>query len=165
MANNREKAIEVARSAFIFGRVADSFLVLSILLIFSFFGTLDYEQVFRKSVLMISAPGFATMLGLLLTLSVASKAANIPFHVWVHDITSAPIPVAALILGLCLPVTTIYWVARCYALFLQAPLAMSILSGVGLFTAFFAAFPNKAPAKRCISGRPTVVLSQRLAWI
>lgn len=138
--NYEENAdIQAGKKAFIFGRFADFLLVLVTLFIFSFFDTFDFEQIFRKSVRTIFEPGLTTTICLLLTFAVAGKAAMAPLHVWARDTVIAPIPVSALLFGLCLPVSSVYLIARCHVLFLQSPLAMSILSIVGLFTAFLTA--------------------------
>ncbi len=131
--------IQAGKKIFIFSRFADFLLVLAVLFVFSFFKTFDFEQIFRTSIRTISEPGLTTTICLLLTFAVACKAAMVPFHVWARDAVIAPIPVSVLLTGLFLSAPSIYLIARCHVLFLQSPMAMSILSIVGLFTAFLAA--------------------------
>jgi NADH-quinone oxidoreductase subunit L len=69
----------------------------------------------------------------------AGKSAQVPLYVWLPDAMAGPTPVSALIHAATMVTAGIYMVARLNFLFVQSPMAMTVVACVGAFTALFAA--------------------------
>jgi NADH-quinone oxidoreductase subunit L len=76
---------------------------------------------------------------LLLFVGAVGKSAQFPLHVWLPDAMEGPSPVSALIHAATMVTAGVYMVARCTPLFVEAPAAQMVVSGIGGFTALFAA--------------------------
>jgi len=83
--------------------------------------------------------GVATAAALLLFLGVTGKSAQIPLYIWLPDAMAGPTPVSALIHAATMVTAGVYLMARMSFLFVLSPEAMSIVAGVGIATALFAA--------------------------
>jgi NADH-quinone oxidoreductase subunit L len=83
--------------------------------------------------------GIATAASLLLFLGVTGKSAQIPLYIWLPDAMAGPTPVSALIHAATMVTAGVYLMARMSFLFVLSPEAMSIVAGVGIATALFAA--------------------------
>ncbi len=81
----------------------------------------------------------ATGAALLLFLGVAGKSAQIPLYIWLPDAMAGPTPVSALIHAATMVTAGVYLMARMSFLFVLSPAAMSVVAGVGIATAIFAA--------------------------
>src|SRR5687768_5327911 len=131
----RESAIYANLKAFLVNRVGDFGFLLGIGLVLAHFGTLDYQEAFSKA-------GFSsqiTLICLLLFLGAMGKSAQFPLHVWLPDAMEGPTPVSALIHAATMVTAGVYMVARCTPLFLLAPDAQLVVSGIGAVTALIAA--------------------------
>jgi len=130
---------DAAKKAFIMNRIGDLGFLLGILLIFTTFGTIRYEDVFSQ------ASGFGTdnhiivSITLLLFIGAMGKSAQIPLYTWLPDAMAGPTPVSALIHAATMVTAGIYMVARSNVLYTLAPFSMEVVAGIGLFTALFAA--------------------------
>jgi len=83
--------------------------------------------------------GVATLASLLLFLGVTGKSAQIPLYIWLPDAMAGPTPVSALIHAATMVTAGVYLMARLSFLFVLSPAAMSVVAGVGIGTALFAA--------------------------
>ncbi len=83
--------------------------------------------------------GIATAAGLLLFLGVTGKSAQIPLYIWLPDAMAGPTPVSALIHAATMVTAGVYLMARMSFLLVLSPVAMSVIAGVGIATALFAA--------------------------
>ncbi len=148
----REKAILANKKAFIMNRIGDVGLLIAILVLFAQYRTFDIEQLF-------GAGGFvsqsAVMEGLWIgpfreipavwqyvafggiLLGVAAKSAQFPLHTWLPDAMEGPTSVSALIHAATMVAAGVFLLGRVYPLF--TPTELSILAGIGCFTAFMAA--------------------------
>ncbi len=136
----RRSASDAGKKAFVVNRIGDFGFLLGIFIIFWTFGTLNFREVFAAA-----APHFAvgsvviTAATLCLFLGATGKSAQIPLYVWLPDAMEGPTPVSALIHAATMVTAGVYMLARCSALFVLAPISMTVVAVVGLLTAFFAA--------------------------
>jgi NADH-quinone oxidoreductase subunit L len=67
------------------------------------------------------------------------KISNVPVHIWLPDAMEGPTPVSALIHAATMVVAGVYLVARLFPLFSLTHAALSIVTFVGIVSAFLAA--------------------------
>jgi NADH-quinone oxidoreductase subunit L len=67
------------------------------------------------------------------------KSAQIFLHTWLPDAMEGPIPVSALIHAATMVTAGVFLVVRCSPIYEYSELALSIITIIGMFTAFFAA--------------------------
>jgi NADH-quinone oxidoreductase subunit L len=135
-------AAAAAKKAFVVNRIGDFGFLTAIFLIWTKFGTLDFEQVLnadRIAEIAAANPGTIATICLLLLLGAAGKSAQFPLHVWLPDAMEGPTPVSALIHAATMVTAGVYLVARCTPLFLAAPDVHVLVSCVGAVTALLAA--------------------------
>src|SRR6185503_17934805 len=89
----------------------------------------------------LSAINSTTIIGitLLLFLGAIGKSAQIPLYTWLPDAMAGPTPVSALIHAATMVTAGIYMIARSNIMYSLAPVTMTIVAGIGLATAIFAA--------------------------
>ncbi|MBI3835658.1 MAG: NADH-quinone oxidoreductase subunit L [Planctomycetes bacterium] len=142
---SKPSAAAAAKKAFLVNRIGDFGFGLAILLIYLFFGTVDYSKVFemaRHGVIANGAPftpELATTISLLLLCGACGKSAQIPLYVWLPDAMEGPTPVSALIHAATMVTAGIYMIARCGVIFVASPTAMTVVAIIGAATALFAA--------------------------
>lgn len=140
-----EKAA-AGKKAFVVNRVGDLGFLLGMFLIFTTFGSLDFEAL-RHAIVHgghAALPagvsvGTMTAIGLLLFVGCMGKSAQIPLYVWLPDAMAGPTPVSALIHAATMVTSGIYIVARLNFMYSLAPDALHVVAIVGGVTAFFAA--------------------------
>ena len=140
----KESAIKANFKAFIINRVGDMFLILGIALLFSLFGSLDYEQIFNNAdsiklqTIMLSpaweVPSI-TLACLLLFGGAMGKSAQMPLHVWLPDSMEGPTPISALIHAATMVTAGVFMLARMSPLFELSASALSFVLIVGSVTA------------------------------
>ena len=142
----RPTAIYANLKAFLVNRVGDFGFVLGIGLVFAYFGTLRYAEVFA------AAPGMAattiellpgspwmlmTVVCICLFIGAMGKSAQFPLHVWLPDSMEGPTPISALIHAATMVTAGIFMVARMSPLFELSDAALSFVIVIGAITAFF----------------------------
>ncbi len=140
-----EKA-KAGKKAFVVNRVGDLGFLLGMFMIYSTFGTLDFETL-RSVVGEFGHLGGAirvdieavTSICLLLFVGCMGKSAQIPLYVWLPDAMAGPTPVSALIHAATMVTSGIYMISRLNFLYSLSPIALSVVATVGALTAFFAA--------------------------
>ncbi len=137
----KEKApADAGKKAFVVNRVGDYGFLLGMMLIFVLFGSLDFLKVFPAAPETLPYGGLAaTMITILLFVGATGKSAQIPLYTWLPDAMEGPTPVSALIHAATMVTAGVYMVARCSALFVLAPVSMSVVAIIGVGTALFAA--------------------------
>jgi NADH-quinone oxidoreductase subunit L len=140
----RREARDASLKAFIVNRIGDIGLLMAILLIYSLFGTLIFQQVFSRSLEVLSGvplAGFsaATLLCLLMFIGVAGKSAQIPLFVWLPDAMSGPTPASALIHAATMVTSGVYLIARSHTIWSIAAPTQTFVVYVAALTAFVAA--------------------------
>ncbi|MFQ5770957.1 MAG: NADH-quinone oxidoreductase subunit L, partial [bacterium] len=126
------------RKAFVVNRVGDFGFLLGILLIFAYFGTLNFTSVFSQASVGLGV-GMASAISALLFVGATGKSAQIPLYVWLPDAMAGPTPVSALIHAATMVTAGVYMAARCHILFLQSPPVLMVVAIIGAATAFLAA--------------------------
>ena len=136
----RPNAAAAARKAFVVNRVGDFGFIMGIFLIWKTFGTVDFAEVFAKIPGVAEKdPSVITTICLLLFVGAMGKSAQFPLHVWLPDAMEGPTPVSALIHAATMVTAGVYLVARSTPLFMYAPTAQMVVSGIGATTALLAA--------------------------
>ncbi len=140
---DEEKAI-AGNKAFIVNRIGDFGFLLGIFLIFwALTGDgkvgLGYGEIREAAHQHRFAPGLLTAACLLLFMGATGKSAQLPLYVWLPDAMAGPTPVSALIHAATMVTSGVYMVSRLSFLFIEAPVALTVVAIVGAATAFFAA--------------------------
>src|SRR5437867_2699616 len=137
---NEKINADAGKKAFIVNRIGDFGFLVAMFLIFTRFGSLDFETVFAKAPTVLPpGSGIAAAITLFLFLGCTGKSAQIPLYTWLPDAMQGPTPVSALIHAATMVTAGVYLVARCGVLFALAPVASAVVAGVGALTALFAA--------------------------
>jgi len=137
---NEQVNADAGKKAFIVNRIGDFGFLVAMFLIFTRFGTLDFETVFAKApAALIPGGAVVTAITLFLFLGCTGKSAQIPLYIWLPDAMQGPTPVSALIHAATMVTAGVYLVARCGVLFALSPLGSAVVAGIGALTALFAA--------------------------
>ena len=143
----KESANAAAIKAFVVNRVGDFGFALGIFLIFYLFGTVNYDEVFELvpsilnkdlSFLGINVNAI-NLICVLLFIGAMGKSAQIFLHTWLPDAMEGPTPVSALIHAATMVTAGVFLVVRCSPIFEYSPLALNLVTIIGMSTAFFAA--------------------------
>ena len=143
----KESANAAAIKAFVVNRVGDFGFALGIFLIFYIFGTVNYDEVFsqipqvldNEIVFLGIKANSVDLICILLFLGAMGKSAQFLLHTWLPDAMEAPTPVSALIHAATMVTAGVFLVVRCSPIYEYSELALSIITIVGMITAFFAA--------------------------
>ena len=143
----KESANKAAIKAFIVNRVGDFGFAIGIFLIFMYFGTVSYSEVFQLvpdfSQKEINFLGFnlnlITLICLFLFIGSMGKSAQFLLHTWLPDAMEGPTPVSALIHAATMVTAGVFLVVRCSPIFEYSEAALSFVAIIGMLTAFFAA--------------------------
>src|SRR3954462_13911964 len=139
----RPSAAAAAKKAFVVNRIGDFGFITALFLIWTTFHSLDFASVLGhpEQIATIAAadPQRITLICLLLFLGACGKSAQFPLHVWLPDAMEGPTPVSALIHAATMVTAGVYMVARCTPLYVHAPAAQMVVSGIGAITALLAA--------------------------
>ena len=143
----KESANNAAIKAFIVNRIGDFGLAIGIFLIFFYFGTINFQEVFNITPQLIEKKlvffGFETtlitLICLFLFIGAMGKSAQFLLHTWLPDAMEGPTPVSALIHAATMVTAGVFLVVRCSPLFEYSQTALNLVTIVGMITAIFAA--------------------------
>jgi NADH-quinone oxidoreductase subunit L len=143
----KETANNAAIKAFIVNRIGDFGLAVGIFLIFFFFGSINFEEVFQVAPQFIEKKllffGFElnliTLICLFLFIGAMGKSAQFLLHTWLPDAMEGPTPVSALIHAATMVTAGVFLVVRCSPLFEYSQVALNVVAIIGMITAIFAA--------------------------
>ena len=143
----KSSANAAAIKAFIVNRVGDFGFAIGVFLIFFFYGTLDYNEVFQqtpflsqKQVIFLGIElNLITLICLMLFIGAMGKSAQILLHTWLPDAMEGPTPVSALIHAATMVTAGVFLVVRCSPMFEYSQIALNFVAIIGMMTAFFAA--------------------------
>ncbi|MGE3341926.1 MAG: NADH-quinone oxidoreductase subunit L [Vicinamibacterales bacterium] len=137
-------AADAGKKAFIVNRVGDFGFILGMLILFTAFGTLDFQQLAIQIAPLAAEPatlagaGLLTGATLLLFVGATGKSAQLPLYVWLPDAMEGPTPVSALIHAATMVTAGVYMIARNAVLFSHAPFTLEVIAVIGVLTALFA---------------------------
>jgi len=139
----RPSAAAAGVKAFVVNRIGDFGFILGIFLIWVTFDSLNFADVLdnpaRLAERASAQPGVITAICLLLLLGAVAKSAQFPLLVWLPDAMEGPTPVSALMHAATMVTAGVYIVARATPLFVHAPTALLVVSGIGAVTALLSA--------------------------
>ncbi|WP_026962812.1 NADH-quinone oxidoreductase subunit L [Alicyclobacillus herbarius] len=142
----KPEAALAAKKSFIVTRIGDTGLFAGIILLFlGTGGSFDFTTVFQAAAAhtmrlpWLGSHGLITVAALLIFFGAVGKSAQFPLHVWLPDAMEGPTPVSALIHAATMVAAGVYLVARIYPLFLESPVAMTVVAWIGGITALLAA--------------------------
>ena len=143
----KESANNAAIKAFIVNRVGDFGLAIGIFLIFFYFGTINFQEVFnlapqyidKKLIFFGMEISLITLICLFLFIGAMGKSAQFLLHTWLPDAMEGPTPVSALIHAATMVTAGVFLVVRSSPLFEFSQTALNIVTIVGMITAIFAA--------------------------
>src|SRR5207344_182596 len=121
--------------------IGDFGFILGMLMLFSMFGTLDFQAIANGASSMPVETGMwgaISIATILLFLGATGKSAQIPLYIWLPDAMEGPTPVSALIHAATMVTAGVYMIGRNAVLFGHAPHTLAIISIVGLATAVLA---------------------------
>ena len=142
----RESATAGSLKAFIVNRVGDFGFLLGIALLFNYFGSLDYRQIFHlvpqlQHATLSIFPGthcsVITLICFLLFIGAMGKSAQMPLHVWLPESMAGPTPISALIHAATMVTAGVYLVARLSPLYEYSSAVLNIILILGASTALF----------------------------
>jgi NADH-quinone oxidoreductase subunit L len=145
---DKPSAVAASKKAFIVTRFADLGFLIGILILAFSGKSLDIATLISNlsssefnSAVTVSFFGISALTwGLTLVfIGGAGKSAMFPLHIWLPDAMEGPTPVSALIHAATMVVAGVYLVARLFPLFSINGVSLSIVTFIGLLSAFLAA--------------------------
>jgi len=131
----KPEAAAAGKKAFLVNRIGDFGFALGIFLIWTTYGSLDYDTVFSSPIV---GGAVGTAIALLLFVGACGKSAQFPLHVWLPDAMEGPTPVSALIHAATMVTAGVYMVTRCTPLYAVSETAQVVVACTGAFTALLA---------------------------
>ncbi len=141
---------DAARKAFLVNRAGDLGFLLGAFALLALMGSsasLEYSAIsawFRDAanaqlLATGTGAGLLTAACLLIFLGCTGKSAQIPLLTWLPDAMAGPTPVSALIHAATMVTSGVYLLSRLSDMFVRSPLTMSVIAGIGIATALWAA--------------------------
>lgn len=133
----RDTANAAAIKAFVTNRVGDVGLVLGMCFIYSWCGSLRFEDIMAIA---MHVPDYQVLFWICLCLFIGAmgKSAQLGLHVWLPDAMEGPTPVSALIHAATMVTAGVFLLARFSPLFEMAPMIRDLVAYIGIGTALFA---------------------------
>ena len=135
------------RKAFIANRIGDFGVLIGMFILVQVAGSFEFSAINSAAPELARPFGFggfeigmaATVACLFLFLGCTGKSAQIPLFVWLPDAMAGPTPVSALIHAATMVTAGVYLCCRLSPVFLESPMALSVIAIIGALTAFLAA--------------------------
>ena len=147
----KEFAAVAGKKAFVTNRIGDFGFMIGFFLIFMVFGSLDYDTLMGSVRGIAALPSITlfghvasptwwfNLIGCCLFVGAMGKSAQIPLYVWLPDAMAGPTPVSALIHAATMVTSGLYMITRLNFIYINAPVALSMVLLFGSLTAFVAA--------------------------
>ena len=144
---HKPSANNAAIKAFLVNRVGDFGYLIAIALIYKYFNSLNFQEVFsntstieKKNLLFLGFDfNLITCICMFLFMAAVGKSAQIGLHVWLPDAMEGPTPVSALIHAATMVTAGVFLVVRCSPIFEYSQFTLNVITYVGLITSLFAA--------------------------
>ena len=144
---HKPSANNAAIKAFLVNRVGDFGYLIAIALIYKYFNSLNFQEVFsntsaieKKNLLFLGYEfNLITCICMFLFMAAVGKSAQIGLHVWLPDAMEGPTPVSALIHAATMVTAGVFLVVRCSPIFEYSQFTLNVITYVGLITSLFAA--------------------------
>ena len=144
---HKPSANNAAIKAFLVNRVGDFGYLIAIALIYKYFNSLNFQEVFsntsaieKKNLLFLGFEfNLITCICMFLFMAAVGKSAQIGLHVWLPDAMEGPTPVSALIHAATMVTAGVFLVVRCSPIFEYSQFTLNVITYVGLITSLFAA--------------------------
>ena len=143
----KASANAAAMKAFVVNRVGDFGFALGIFALFFLVDSIQFSDIFAAAPEIASTQisfswmnvNAAELIAVLLFIGAAGKSAQLFLHTWLPDAMEGPTPVSALIHAATMVTAGVFLVCRMSPIMEFAPNAMTFVTLIGAFTAFFAA--------------------------
>ncbi len=147
----REYAAVAGKKAFVTNRIGDFGFMIGFFLIFMVFGATDFDTLMGMTRTVLARPEITlfgishaptwwfNLIGCCLFVGACGKSAQIPLYVWLPDAMAGPTPVSALIHAATMVTSGLYMIARMNFIYINAPVALTVVLCVGSLTAIVAA--------------------------
>lgn len=132
----RIQANKAAIKAMVINKIGDFGLMLGMLLIFKFFETFNYHEIFLLGYL------YQTKMDLIcffIFIGCMGKSAQIGLHMWLPDAMEGPTPVSALIHAATMVTAGVFLVIKCSFLFEFAEITLGFMTIIGALTSLYGA--------------------------
>ena len=144
---HKPSANNAAIKAFLVNRVGDFGYLIAIALIYKYFNSLNFQEVFlntnvlrEKNLILLGFEfNLITCICMFLFMAAVGKSAQIGLHVWLPDAMEGPTPVSALIHAATMVTAGVFLVVRCSPIFEYSQFTLNVITYVGLITSLFAA--------------------------
>jgi len=138
---HKKSAGDAGKKAFVVNRLGDWGFLVGMLLLWTLTGTVRFTEVpaALHQYGVETTFGTLSLAALCMFIGATGKSAQAPLYVWLPDAMEGPTPVSALIHAATMVTAGVYMIARSSSLFHLTPVTLSIIAGVGAFTAIFAA--------------------------
>ena len=139
------------KKAFVTNRIGDFGFLVGFFLIFMVFGATDFDTLMGMTRTILARPeitlfGYShaptwwfNLIGCCLFLGACGKSAQIPLYVWLPDAMAGPTPVSALIHAATMVTSGLYMITRMNFIYINAPVALTLVLCIGSLTALVAA--------------------------
>ena len=143
----KESANNAAIKAFVVNRIGDFGLAIGIFLIFFYFGSINFNEVFQAAPQFIDKQiyifgyeaSLITFICIFLFIGAMGRSAQFIVHTWLPGAMEGPTPVSALIHAATMVTAGVFLVVRCSPLFEYSQTALNVVVVIGMITAIFAA--------------------------
>lgn len=126
---------KAAKKAFVMNRVGDAGLLIAMMSILAFTGSLNYALVFSADLNATQA----SIIGLFILMGACGKSAQLPLQAWLGDAMAGPTPVSALIHAATMVTAGVYIIVRSAPIYVLTPTVTLIVAIVGAITLVFGA--------------------------
>lgn len=133
---SRIQANKSAIKAMVMNKIGDIGLLLGMILVWFFFGGLDYNTIFSVCN-NITNQNLIEFIGFLLLIGVMGKSAQIGLHSWLPDAMEGPTPVSALIHAATMVTAGVFLIIRMSPFFEYTSSILILIVLLGSITAFF----------------------------
>ncbi len=136
----KDSAAYAGKKAFLTNRIGDLGFFICIMILFTTYGSVMFDDVFAgigTGLLPFDSETMLTLAGIFIFCGAIGKSAQFPLHVWLPDAMEGPTPVSALIHAATMVAAGVYLVARVFPMFTAG--AFTFIAFFGAITAFISA--------------------------